>query len=303
MKRYTSIFLLFFNCNYVHAYYKQCCELNFIIPSIGVERSFCGAATSEGFTVGGEKRTAQEVCDYNIENMDVAFDHFTEAEWNIIKYGDDAAEDELRKSLNFIPKVINGNSMCIGGNPIKLPFGGTTGKNIREGLKGEAKCVSDVECLVELSYFHVDSIRNKLTWLTGTEIKNAGFRLWRATKDQYGSYKPTILKEFGHSEKVNPEPNENCSTKIQGQLNADSSSQFPKLISTIGNSAESTCYSFTDTSNLSDGTYYYLLEDIDDNGKSTFHCDYIDAVTIGQGHAIDLEAAVNYCKGVTGNND
>ena len=158
---------------------------------------------------------------------------------------------------------------------------------------------------VELTEFKSNSNKENihLTWLTGTEINNVGFRLWRATKDQYGSYEPIILKEFAHPEQVNPEPNEDCSTKIQGQLKTDNSNQLPQLISAIGNSAESTCYSFTDTSDLSDGTYYYLLEDIDDNGKSTFHCDHIDAVTVGQGPAIDLPLAMNYCKEVTGSED
>lgn len=140
----------------------------------------------------------------------------------------------------------------------------------------------------------------RLTWITATEVKNAGFRLWRATKDQYGGYESILLGEFSDSEQVDPEPNEDCSIKIQGQLKVDNSSRLPKLISAVGNSAESTCYSFTDASNLGDGTYYYLLEDIDDDGKSTFHCDHIDAVIVDQGPAIDLPSAINYCKKVTG---
>lgn len=159
--------------------------------------------------------------------------------------------------------------------------------------------------LVGLNNFVVKPILDSaiIEWETLTETKNAGYRLWRAIKDQYGSYEPALLRELGQSKQVNPEPNENCSTKIQSQLKVDNSTRFPKLISAIGNSTESTCYSFTDTSNLSDGTYYYLLEDIDDNGDSTFHCDQINAVTIGQGPAIDLESAINYCKEVTGSNN
>jgi hypothetical protein len=146
-------------------------------------------------------------------------------------------------------------------------------------------------------------INNYLSWITSNEINNIGFYLWRAVKNQHGGYKPTLIGELGYSEQVNPEPNENCSTKIQGQLEANNSAKLPKPISAIGNSTESTCYSFTDTSNLSDGTYYYLLEDIGDDGKSTFHCDHIDTATIGQGPAIDLESAINYCKEVTGSNN
>jgi hypothetical protein len=154
---------------------------------------------------------------------------------------------------------------------------------------------------IELVSFEVELFGSSvfIKWKIGAEIDNTGFHIWRGIEDGKGSYKPTILREFSHPEQVNPEPNENCLTKIQGQLKINSSSQPPKLTSAIGNSAESTCYSFIDTSNLSDGIYYYLLEDISDNGKSTFHCDQIDAVTIGQGPAIDLESAINYCKEVT----
>jgi len=161
------------------------------------------------------------------------------------------------------------------------------------------------QLLAEIKFFTVAIKKDgiDLTWLTGTEVDNAGFRFWRATKNQYNNYEPTLLREFGNSKQISPKFDEDCSTKIQGQLKADNSNQLPKLISAIGNSAESTCYSFTDTSDLSDGTYYYLLEDIGDNGKNIFHCDQIDAVTVGQGPAIDLESAINYCKEVTGSNN
>jgi hypothetical protein len=63
-------------------------------------------------------------------------------------------------------------------------------------------------------------------------------------------------------------------------------------------------YSFADTSHFSKNrTYYYLLEEIDDVGNSTFHCNHINAVTIGQDPTIDLESAINYCKKVTGSNN
>ncbi len=175
----------------------------------------------------------------------------------------------------------------------------------RSRREGSCEECSEPELSVKVISFATTIKENTtyLEWITGTEKDNVGFRLWRAIKEQYTDYRPTLLREFGNSEQVNPEPNENCSTKIQGQLKADNSTQFPELISAIGNSVESTCYSFTDTSDLSNGTYYYLLEDIGDNGDSTFHCDQIDTVTIGQGPAIDLESAINYCKEVTGSND
>jgi hypothetical protein len=94
-----------------------------------------------------------------------------------------------------------------------------------------------------------------------------------------------------------------CSNEIQGQLKMVAPNPNSSTIPAIGNSRESTCYSFIDTSYLNNGTYYYLLENISDNGKSTFHCDQIDAVIIGQGSVINLESAINYCKKVTGSNN
>lgn len=46
-----------------------------------------------------------------------------------------------------------------------------------------------------------------------------------------------------------------------------------------------------------------MLEDIDNEGKSTFHCNNLAAATIGQGLATDLESATNYCKQVTGSDN
>ncbi|NJO15382.1 MAG: hypothetical protein HC877_06440 [Thioploca sp.] len=159
---------------------------------------------------------------------------------------------------------------------------------------------------VELSSFETTIYNNSIItqWQTGTEIDNAGFRLWRAIENGNGNYiNITTLREFGRTEQIEANSDENCLTKIQGQLKVDNSDQTLKFISAVGNSAESTCYSFTDTSNLNDGTYYYLLEDIGDNGNSTFQCDHIGAVIIGQGPVIDLQSAMNYCKEVTGGND
>lgn len=74
-----------------------------------------------------------------------------------------------------------------------------------------------------------------LTWETATEVDNAGFNIYRArTKD--GTYK-----------KIN-------ATLIPAQDNATSGAS----------------YSYVDTP-PSKGTYYYKLEDIDNNGVSTMH--------------------------------
>jgi hypothetical protein len=157
---------------------------------------------------------------------------------------------------------------------------------------------------IELSNLTVSRFGSNVLveWETGVELKNVGFRLRRAIENQNGSYDSMVLGE-SNSRLIALDSKGNCSNEIQGQLKIVEPDQNSSIISAIGNSRESTCYSFIDTNSLSNGTYYYLLEDIGDNGKITCHCDQIDAVTIGQGPVIDLESAINYCKEVTGSNN
>jgi len=157
---------------------------------------------------------------------------------------------------------------------------------------------------IELSEMTVSSSGDNVLveWETGVELKNVGFRLRRAVENQNGGYDSVVLGE-SDSRQIALGSSGSCSNEIQGQLKIIDLNQNSNTISAIGNSRESTCYSFIDTNSLSDETYYYLLEDIGDNGDSTFHCDQIDAVTIGQGPAVELESAINYCKEVTGNED
>ncbi|NJO18509.1 MAG: hypothetical protein HC877_23090 [Thioploca sp.] len=157
---------------------------------------------------------------------------------------------------------------------------------------------------IELSNMTVSSFGDNVLveWKTGVELKNVGFRLRRAIEDQNGGYDSIVLGE-SDSKQIDLDSNESCSNEIQGQLQMVAPNPNSSTIPAIGNSRESTCYSFIDTSHLNEGTYYYLLENISDNGKGTFHCDQIDAVTIGQGPTIDLKSAINYCKKVTGSNN
>jgi hypothetical protein len=135
----------------------------------------------------------------------------------------------------------------------------------------------------------------RLVWKTGIERKNAGFRLWRAIKNPKGGYTVTMLKlkerEFYMS---------GCTTGYLVKANIEDSSPF---ISASGSSRKGACYSFTDTSITQDGTYYYVLEDVDMSGKRTFHCDAIAATTRGKGSAINLEAVKAYCRQVTGSSN
>ena len=159
--------------------------------------------------------------------------------------------------------------------------------------------------LVNLKGLDTASWNNEVyvNWITENETGNSGFRLCRGIERGNNDYQPVPLGKLS-SELVNSDFGEDCSTKprIKGQLE-EIDYNNNKLVSTSGDLENGACYSFTDTSNLNDGTYYYLLEDIDDNGDSTFHCDHINAVTIGQAPTIDLESAINYCKEVTGSNN
>jgi hypothetical protein len=115
----------------------------------------------------------------------------------------------------------------------------------------------------------------QLSWITGTEINNFGYRIWRGIKDNSGNYTNiTTLTELSSYQT-------DCT---EGELTIASpeSSQF---ILAAGNEREGACYSFADNTITQDGTYYYVLEDIDNEGKSTFHCNNLAAATIGQGLA------------------
>jgi len=87
-----------------------------------------------------------------------------------------------------------------------------------------------------------------LEWQTGDESDNAGFRIWRATGEgwKYGDYSTVII------------------------LN-------DQLIPADGGSGAS--YSYIDDNVESGLTYYYLLEDVDNLGVSSYHFDAIDSAT------------------------
>ena len=92
--------------------------------------------------------------------------------------------------------------------------------------------------LVELSSFTATPKAGKvlLQWTTEAEISNAGFNLYRSTT------------ENGEYIKIND-----------------------SLIPAQGSSTQGASYEFVDTNVQNRKTYYYKLEDIDLNGKSTMH--------------------------------
>ena len=75
-----------------------------------------------------------------------------------------------------------------------------------------------------------------ILWNTEAEIDNAGFNIYRSTA------------EDGEYEKIND-----------------------ALISAQGSPTQGASYTFIDSGLRNGKTYYYKLEDIDNNGISTFH--------------------------------
>jgi len=92
--------------------------------------------------------------------------------------------------------------------------------------------------LIELEDFTAYPNNNKITlkWSTASEVDNAGFNLYRSET------------EAGEYAKINT-----------------------SLIPAKGSSTQGTSYEFVDTNVQNRKTYYYNLEDIDLNGKSTMH--------------------------------
>ncbi|MEN8217584.1 MAG: DUF5074 domain-containing protein [Pseudomonadota bacterium] len=87
-----------------------------------------------------------------------------------------------------------------------------------------------------------------IEWESGTELNNAGFRIWRATGEGWitGDYS-TVISLTGNA-----------------------------LIPAEGSGS---VYSYTNSGVVPGLTYYYLLEDRDLNGKPTYHFDFIDSAT------------------------
>ncbi|MEN8219058.1 MAG: Calx-beta domain-containing protein [Pseudomonadota bacterium] len=106
--------------------------------------------------------------------------------------------------------------------------------------------------LVSLLDFTATALETEilLEWQTATELDNAGFRIWRATGEgwKYGDYSTVII------------------------LNDQ------QLIPANGGSSGAS-YSYIDDNVESGLTYYYLLEDIDNLGVSTYHFNAIDSAT------------------------
>jgi len=106
--------------------------------------------------------------------------------------------------------------------------------------------------LVTLNNFTATPFQNdiRIHWKTASEVDNAGFHIWRATGEGW--------KEGDYSQAI----------RITDQL-------IPSKGTKVGGYP----YSYIDSNVESGITYYYGLEDIDFNGQSTVHWDFIDEIT------------------------
>jgi hypothetical protein len=124
--------------------------------------------------------------------------------------------------------------------------------------------IDPVACLIHPKHFlsvTLDSFTAKpkngsvkLKWKTGTEKDNAGFKVWRG-------------------EPVNGQ----CSNDPNNYTNVQAISP---LVASQGTEVSGATYNnVTDSNVVSGNTYCYALEDIDYNGKSTFHMNDIVSAT------------------------
>lgn len=140
--------------------------------------------------------------------------------------------------------------------------------------------LNEEACFISLDSFNAN-IEGKevlIEWHTGIEIDNAGFRLWRAMKEEKDSHYKNIttLEELVPNKKF-VLGEDSCA---EGKLITVDFDKLGKLITTLGNSRRGSCYSFIDTSEKKPcTTYHYLLEDVDVSGHRTFHWDKLASVT------------------------
>ena len=119
--------------------------------------------------------------------------------------------------------------------------------------------------LVELSHFaavkKTDGVW--LTWETQTERDTQGFRIWRAIEESTGGYtNVTLLQALSASQAACVEGQQIAATGRMG-------SQI-QSITARGHSTAGACYAFQDSSLNEQGTYYYVLEEVDMRGQSTY---------------------------------
>ncbi|MCK5524351.1 MAG: PKD domain-containing protein [Thiomargarita sp.] len=142
-----------------------------------------------------------------------------------------------------------------------LPKGETPAAEIEEvmstalndGLTEVVEIVKerDAKLAVRLDDFTATAENGFITlkWTTGAEINSAGFHIWRAEVDQFGAYINLTQITIGN------------------------------LIPAQGESYDSIDYSHRDEAVGPNTTYYYALEEVDNNGQSAYHLDHIVSAT------------------------
>jgi hypothetical protein len=160
----------------------------------------------------------------------------------------------------------------------------TNGRKVNTGIDNIRTGSIKKASLIGLEKFEAIDKENAidLIWITGSEVDNAGFRIWRATNGENGEYKNiSTLKEFSNGKLV--------AIPLMSGL--------AKPIAAKGSERKKTTYSYTDRSvQEKNVTFYYLLEDVDIEGNRTFHCDHLVAVLTSQNSVSDLKIAQASCK-------
>ena len=116
------------------------------------------------------------------------------------------------------------------------------GKTIRRPTPMPANCQTPPFVLLDYSTASISGGNVSLEWATLVEVKNTGFNLWRAEKNEAGELINLI------------------------QLN-------DSLIPAKGDTQESASYTFEDNSAAPSVTYSYTIEDVDTNGEKDRHDD------------------------------
>ena len=171
--------------------------------------------------------------------------------------------------------------VCVGGgndskkcvSDKKCPNGKCFGLHSCDGScsdKGRCLNKDGDELLIQLVSFTAARTSNGilLEWETKTEKESSGANLYCAKIKG---------NEFDEIVKIN------------------SSAPIPTkaLIPFAGNT-----YSYSSSQNLDSGVYYCVLEEVNDYGKCSVHCDFVDAVTIGSNdneQNVDLPKATKLC--------
>ena len=159
--------------------------------------------------------------------------------------------------------VYSSNDSELKGNEIQLLAANATGVVTSlssfslQAANVNSFVITNETLLVKLNSFIAQANGKKILikWQTASEINNAGFNLWRARPHPGTTCQDTKLDEYWDVTRVTSEPSKD------------------------GNTVEGNSYSYEDITVKPGLTYCYALEDINFEGKSTFHLnDIVSAI-------------------------